>query len=119
MLFFYRYVFYKIYSFFERLRSTNAYNTASMIMVVLVGVVILKLHLSISNLIFDRGLDSYNLFIPYSLLSILLYLINYFLLIRNLRYLKIEDLFIQKKYPIYFDRLFIALCIIIPILLII
>lgn len=119
MLLFYRYVFYRIYSFFERVKSTNAYNTASLIMILFIGITTIKLHLTISKFFFGRKLEYSDMVTPYLLLSLVLYAINYILLIRNLKYLKIEDVFIQKQYPKYFDRLFIGLGLIIPILLII
>lgn len=111
MLLFYRYVFYRIYSFFEKMKSTNPYNSASGIMVVCIGVTIFKLHLTILKFFFDQKLEYSDVVIPYLLLSILVYVINHILLVGNLKYLKIEDFFIQKKHPKYFDRLLILLSI--------
>jgi hypothetical protein len=119
MLLFYKYLFYRIYSFFEKVKSSNAYNVASLVLMVYVLLIIGKLHFIILKFIFHRNLEYQDLAIPYALLSVFIYVVNYMLLIRGLKYLKIEDVFIQRQYPKYFDRLFLILGVIIPILLII
>jgi len=109
MLQFYKYVFYKLYSFFERLKSRNPYNTASGLLTIPVGILIFKIHRLILRYAYNTTIQFENIVIEYLVIFFMLYVINYFVLIHNMKYLLIEDYFKQKEYPKHYDKLIILL----------
>lgn len=101
------------------MKSTNAPNLASGLLVLLIGLLIFNIHLLIAKLLVGQDLKFSDVVIPCFILFASLYVINDLLLVSNLKYLKIEDFFIQKKHPKYFEKLFVAVGVLIGALLVV
>jgi hypothetical protein len=108
---FYRYIFFKVYSFFEKLKSKNVYNVAIGILSVSSGHLIYKVHSFVSKQFYHHSLKYDEIAIPYIVVCIIIIAINYFLLRRNPKYYEAENIFKRKDQPKSYGLLLIMVVI--------
>jgi len=106
---FYRYIFFRIYRLFENLKSTNAHNIASGLLTIPLGLLVYKIHFLFSKFLLDQSLNFDEIVIPYLIVFLVIYSINYFLLQRGSKYLETEDFFRYKKQPKFYDFILVGL----------
>lgn len=106
---FYRYIFFKIYRFFERSKSRNVHNLALGIISVTIMLLVYKIHALLSEYFIRKELSFDKIAIPYLIIFFLIYAVNYFLLQKDSKYLEIHDFFEKKGQPKYYDFLLIGL----------
>jgi hypothetical protein len=64
---FYRYLYFRIYKFFENLKSRNAHNMALGILTLPVGLLIYKCHLLLNRYIHGKELNYEEIAVPYTM----------------------------------------------------
>lgn len=106
---FYRYIFFKVYRFFERLKSRNAHNSALGVISVPILLLVYKIHSLISEYVFNERLNFDAIVIPYLIIFFAIYAANYFLLQSGSKYFKTEDFFERGAQPKSYDFLLIGL----------
>jgi hypothetical protein len=113
---FYRYIYFRVYGFFENLNSPNAHSMALGIMTLPIGLLIYKSHLLISKYVLKKTLAYDEIAIPYLIIFLAVYGINYFLLQKDSKYLETEESFKRKEQPKSFDFLFLIVLILVVII---
>jgi hypothetical protein len=106
---FYRYIFFKVYSLFEKLNARNAHNSAIGIVSLPIMLIVYRIHSLISERFLNQKLDYDKIAIPYLIAFFAIYAANYFLLQWDSKYLETEDFFKKKEQPKSYDFLLIGL----------
>ena len=99
---FYKYIYYRIYSFFESLKSTNPYYSATGIISLLPGILVLKIVSFAMKKIYHLKMTYEEIAIPCLLVFFAVFAVNYFLLQHDLKYIETEKIFKSKQQPASF-----------------
>jgi hypothetical protein len=116
---FYRYIYFRIYRFFENLNSRNAHNMALGILTLPIGLVIYKCHLLLMRYMQGKELVYDEIAIPYLVIFLAIYAANNFLLQRDSKYDETEGFFERKEQPKSYDFLLIGLVAVIILIFVI
>jgi uncharacterized membrane protein len=93
----YRYLYFRIYTLFEKLKSSNAHNLSLGMMSVLIVLLIYKGHAFFIKFRTGRELSYEEVERPYIGLLFIIYALNYLILEHNSKYLATEARFQEDK----------------------
>jgi cobalamin synthase len=105
---FYRYAFFRIYSFFERINSSNSHNAALGILSISLVLLLYKVHFLLTKYLLDRKLYYDEIAILYLFVFVIVYTVNYFILMRQHRYIETENFFKEKQNTKAYDMLLLC-----------
>jgi len=115
---FYRWIFFKLYEFFQKLNSSNSYNSALGVLSGLLMLLVFRFHLLVNKYFIGKQLDYNEIAIPYLMVFVVILAINYFLLAKDSQYLTAEDFF-KKEDQTKYNRLLIGVLVLMVVILII